>query len=260
MTSTDTERVADVTPHGSRGALSRIVNVARLHVANPVPMFVIPVAITFVIFGVNLAIWAMVASAAGGRSNLEADAFSYNGGVTWIIVFMMVIGVQAVTLTFRFALGFSVTRRDYFAGTLLFFAGMSAVYAVFLATMAALERATDGWGLGGGFFGPWGLADAPIAVVWLVFFAAMLLSFAIGFVVAGIWMRWRAYGLYTFFIVLATLGVAAGWWMTSQSLWGDLFSWLGEQSLTSMSLWSLAATVVCAGLGWGILRHATPRS
>ena len=57
----------------------------RLHATNPWTTLILPWLITLAIFGMNYAIWALVSKAAGG--DLGQDAFSNNGGVTWILVY-----------------------------------------------------------------------------------------------------------------------------------------------------------------------------
>lgn len=241
-------------------APTRIWNVVRLHLANPIPTLVLPWVITGIIFALNLAIWVMVANAAGGVENLEADAFSYNGGISWIIVFMMVVAVQAMNLTFPFALGFAVTRRDFYLGSALYFVLLSLLYSTALTVVATIESATDGWGLGAAFFAPYGLNDEPFAVLWAVYFGLMLLFFFLGAAVATVWVRWKAYGLYAFFIGLAALLVAAGWIITSTESWGDVGQFLTTTPPAALVAWTLPVTAVCAIVGFLFLRRATPKS
>lgn len=240
-------------------APARIWDVVRLHVANPVPTLVVPWLITLAIFGLNLAIWLMVANAAGGVENLEPDAFAYNGGISWIVVFMMVVAVQAMNLTFKFALGFSVTRRDYYLGSVLYFVLLALLYSSGITVIAAVERATDGWGLGAAFFAPWGLADQPLTTVWFLYLMALLLFFFLGAAVATVWVRWGPYGLYTFFIGLAVLIVGAAWLITTTDSWPTVGEFLTETSLVAIAAWTLPVTVLCGVVGHLFLRRSTPR-
>lgn len=65
--------------------------------------------------------------------------------------------MQAINLTFHFALGLGVTRRDYFLGTIVHFATLAASFAVGVPLLAKLEELTDGWGVDGRFFAPGGI-------------------------------------------------------------------------------------------------------
>lgn len=250
----------ELAPATGATAPTRIWNVVRMHVANPVPTLVVPWLITGVIFAVNLAIWLMVANAAGGIDELEPDAFQYNGGISWIVFFMTVVAVQAMNLTFRFALGFSVTRRDFYLGSVLYFVLLSLLYSTGLAVIAGIERATDGWGIGAAFFAPWGLVGQPVATVWFLYLMAMLLFFFLGAAVATVWVRWGAYGLYAFFIGLAVLLVGAAWLITVTESWGDVGAFFTGRSLVAIAAWTAPITALCGVVGHLFLKRATPRA
>lgn len=242
------------------GAPVRILNVVRMHVANPIATLVVPWAITLAIFAINLAIWLMVANAAGGVENLEPDAFQYNGGVSWIVFFMTVVAVQAMNLTFRFALGFSTTRRDFYLGSALYFVLLSLLYATGITVLAGIERATDGWGVSGAFFAPWGLEGEPLATVWFLYLMALLMFFFLGAAVATVWVRWGAYGLYAFFIGLAVLVVGSGWLITASDSWPAVGEFFTSTSLVGLALWTAPLTVLSGIVGFLFLRRATPRA
>lgn len=237
----------------------RVWNVVRLHVANPLPTLVVPWVITLVIFGLTLAIELMVVSVAGGVQNLDPDAFQYNGGISWIAIFMLITAVQAMSLTFRFALGFSVTRRDFYLGSALYFVLLALVYATGITVLAGIERATGGWGIRAAFFAPWGLGDQPLVSLWAAFALVLLLFFFLGAAVATVWVRWKAYGLYTFFLGLAALLVGAGWLITATESWEALFDYLTSHTLLQVTAWTLPVTLICAVVGYLFLRRATPR-
>ncbi|GIG53454.1 ABC transporter permease [Demequina activiva] len=242
------------------GAPTRILSVVRMHIANPIATLVVPWVVTLAIFAINLAIWLMVANAAGGVENLDEGAFQYNGGVSWIVFFMTVVAVQAMNLTFRFALGFSVTRHDFYLGSALYFVMLSLLYSTGITLLAGIERATDGWGVSGAFFAPWGLESEPLATVWLLYLMAMLLFFFLGAAVATVWVRWQAYGLYAFFIGLALLVVGGGWIITATESWAQVGEFFASTSLAGLALWTLPATVLSGVVGFLFLRKATPRA
>ncbi|WP_062135479.1 hypothetical protein [Demequina aestuarii] len=250
----------DISPSRADGAAGRAWSVVRMHVANPVPTLVFPWVITLAIFGINVAIWSMVVSAAGGVENLEADAFQYNGGISWIVVFMMITAVQAMNQAFRFALGFSVTRHDFFIGSASYFVLLSLVYSAGLTVIAGVERATDGWGLRAAFFAPWGLVDQPLGTVGLVYLAALLLAFFLGAAVASVWVRWKTYGLYSFFLGVAVVVVGGLWVVTTTNSWADLWSFLTSTSPAALAGWTAPVTVLCGVIGYLFMRRATPRA
>lgn len=234
-------------------------SVIKMHVANPWTTLIVPWFITAAVFGVNASIWAIVIQAAGGRENLEVGAFTYNGGISWIAIFMMVMAIQAMSLTFRFAIGFSATRRDYYIGTAIYFVLLSLKYVTGIVILAAIERATDGWGIGAAFFAPWGFRELPLATVWFVYLMVMLMFIFLGAAVATTWVRWKQYGLYGFFLVLAVVGVGAGWSITTAGAWPEVAEFFSSTSAIELALWTLPLTLVSASVGYLLLRRATPR-
>lgn len=256
MTATDIRTLRTTKASAPR----RIWNVVRLHVANPSTTLITPWVITAAIFAINLAIWLMVARSAGGVDQIEDGAFTYNGGLTWILFFMLVVGVQAMSRSFQFALGFSVTRHDYYLGSSLFFVLLSLLYSAGMTMFAGIERATGGWGLEAAFFAPWGLKDQSLVLVWFLFFMALLLFFFLGAATATVWVRWQANGLYVFFISLALLLVAAAWGVTATDSWSAVGRFFSTSSLAVVAAWTLPVTILCGVVGYLLLRKAPPRA
>ncbi len=80
----------------------------------------------------------------------------YGGGQQAPIWYFGVVGIQALTLTFPFSQAMSVTRWEFYLGTLLTAALTSAILAVIAVVGGLIEQATDGWGINGWFFAlPW---------------------------------------------------------------------------------------------------------
>lgn len=238
----------------------RVWNAVRLHAANPWPTLIMPWLIFAAIFGLTFAIWYVVTLAAGGPENLDADAFTYNGGVTWVLFFLTVMAVQAMSLTFRFALGLGMTRRDYYLGTVAYLAILASMYAAGIALLAQVERLTNGWGLGGQFFAPWFLADLPAWQLWYVNAVAGLLLAMLGVATGAVWVRWKATGLYLFFGLLTLLLVLVLWLVTVTESWGGLQAYLGSHPPVTVASWTLPATALCGVCGYLLLRRATPRA
>ncbi|HMO11196.1 MAG TPA: hypothetical protein PKB06_06805, partial [Actinotalea sp.] len=223
----------------------RAWNAVRRHVANPWPVLIAPWLIFAAVFALNLAIWRVILTAAGGRENLGGDAFGYSGGASWILFFLAVVAVQAMSLTFRFALGLGMTRRDYYLGTSVFLVLLGLSFATGMTVLAAVERATDGWGLGGRFFTPgpiqgWSLGE----LWWVLVMTAMLFAF-VGVVAATAWVRWKALGLYLVIGGTALLLIGAAWLMTVTESWGPLGTYLGEHSPALSATWTLPVTLAC---------------
>ena len=91
----------------------------------------LPIMIMSFIWLVNYAIWWIIWAATAPADRADAlDDTQYSGGAFYIFVYMLVLGITVIAMTFPFALGYSVTRRDFYLGTSLTFVLLAAGYAI----------------------------------------------------------------------------------------------------------------------------------
>lgn len=255
----------DLTPDVSpRPLRRRLWNVARLHAANPFTILVTPLMVLGIIFLASFVFWWLISLGTAGDAEAVANAsrgMQFSGASMWTFVYMMVAAIQAMNLTFPFALGFGSTRRDFSLGTGLAFIALSAFYALVYSAMGALETLTNGWGLNGTMFNAIYVgADEPWGVRLFNVFAAFLFFFAIGTVFGAIYVRYRARGLALFFVALslALIGVIA--LATVTESWPAVGEFFGALGLTGTYALSLAVSAVAGVAGYLVLQRATPRS
>ena len=240
-------------------ALGRILNVARLHIVTPWTAIGLPWLILGVILLGNVAIWALILANVPEENRAKvSEGFGYSGSSMFIFVYMMVVAVQAISVTFPFALGYGVTRRDYYLGTGVTFIGLAAMYSVGLTILAGLEEATNGWGLNGSMFSTFYYGEAWYERLF-IFFAAFLFFFAVGMAAASIWVRWKANGLVAFFIGLGVLVLGGGALITFTASWVAVGTFFANAGLVGSFAWSLVITVIAAVGGFFVLRRATPK-
>ena len=242
----------------------RLGNVVRLHLANPFTILVTPLMVLGIIFLANWVIWFLVRSAAPTDPESVADVsegLQYSGASMWTFVYMMVVAIMAMNLTFSFALGFGSTRRDFSLGTGLTFVGLSAGWALLYTGLAMIETATNGWGLGGAMFNAFYIGlDQPWGVRLFNAFVAFLFFFAIGSVFGAIYVRYRSRGLILFFLALAVVLIGLVALATLTGSWGAFaeffvaIGWFGGYAL------SLPVSLIAGVAGHLVLRRATPRS
>ncbi|WP_227497236.1 hypothetical protein [Planctomonas psychrotolerans] len=257
-----------VTPSPSRAParlskghpMSRVWNVVRLHLTNTWAMLVTPGIILGVIFLANLAIWVIITRAAGADAPEAIEGTQYSGAALFIFVYMMVVAVQAITVTFPFALGYSVTRRDYYLGTSLLFVLLALAWSIVLAALSLLEEATNGWGLGGHMFTSIYFGNGEVAPRLWIPFAGLLFFFFIGAAVATIYMRWRMNGMIVFWVVSLILVVGLAALVTYTDSWPAVGNWFSTNGVVGVASWSLVPTAVAAVTGFFVLRRATPKN
>ncbi|WP_291040373.1 hypothetical protein [Herbiconiux sp.] len=246
------------------GSGSRVIPVVRLHFVNRFSMLVLPWIILGFIFLVNLAIWWIVMSAVSpdaDRADVQ-EGLQWSGASFYIFVYMMVLGVQAIALTFPFALGFSATRRDFWLGTSLTFVLLSAIYAAGMTVLALIEVATGGWGLGGRMFTAlyFGGDATPWFARFFLFFATFLFFFFVGALAAVIYQRWRVNGMLIFFGALTVALVGGVALITFSESWPAVGAWFVETGASGVVAWSLVPTGLAALVGYAILRRTTPKN
>lgn len=248
----------------ARPLARRLANVVRLHLANPFTIFFTPLLILGLIFLVNWVIWWLIWLAAPSDSesveNVSAG-FQFSGASLWIFIYMMIVAIQAMNLTFPFALGFGSTRRDFSLGSAVTFAGLSAFYALLFMSLAAIESATGGWGVHGAMFNSiYFDLSAPWAVRLFHVFAGFAFFFAIGTVFGAVYVRWRARGLILFFAALTLVLVGGAALATLTGSWGVIGDFFVTIGFTGGFAVGLVIAVVAGVAGHLVLRHATPRS
>ena len=240
--------------------VGRIINVVRLHLANPWTTIFMPWIVLFAVFLANLAIWWIIYTAAGGATDPEVtEGLQYSGATSWIFVYMIVVAAQAMSVTFPFALGFGVTRRDFYLGSAVTFVLLSAMYSIGMTVLSVVEDATNGWGIGGRMFSAVYFGDSWPQRLF-IYFAIFLFFFFVGAAIASIWVRWRATGLTVFFIALGALTVASVALVTFTANWASVGGFFLRAGFIGSFAWSLVLTALAAVTGFVLLRRATPRN
>jgi hypothetical protein len=149
-----------------------------------------------------------------------------------------------------------VRRKNFFLGTTVVGAVLSAIYAFLLSLLSVAEKATGGWGVKLDYFRiPW-LSDVPVAGWAWMMFVLFLNLFFLGLVFAAWHRRFGRTSLFALLaIVITLLGVGAVL-CTYFGRWDDLFGWLRPLSPTELFSWLIAPTALYALLSYLLLRKA----
>lgn len=251
---------ATTTGHPPATPLGRILNVARLHLANPWTTIIIPWMVLGAIFLANLAIWWLIFVSTPESEHTDiSEGLQYSGATSWIFVYMMVVAVQAISITFPFAQGYGVTRRDFYLGSALTFVGLSVMYTAGMTILSILEEVTGGWGFGGRMF-----TAMYFGSDWLqrmfIYFTLFLFFFFVGAAVAAVWVRWKAVGVTAFFVVLGLILIGGAALLALTGSWALVGNFFAGAGLVGSFAWSLVITALAGVTGFFILRGATPRA
>jgi hypothetical protein len=232
--------------------MSRIVSAARLQLAHPLVVLGVPWLVVASSFAINLAIWGL---ADIGR---QPDA-SYTGGLASLYITVVVVFSQTMTQMFPFAMGLSLSRRTYYLGTATAALAQSVAFGVVLTVLDALEDATDGWGVGLQFWAGGGLDVGNPLLQLVVFTVPMLAACSIGMGIGVVFKRWGAPGLYGLSLGTLLLGGGLAILVTWRAGWTELWSWLTDRSVESLTIGLPAVLAVAvAGLTYLGLRRTVP--
>jgi len=233
--------------------MNRVLATARMHLAHPLVILGIPWMVVGISFAINLPIWAL--SDIGEQPGNE----NTTGGLASLYVTVLVVFIQAVTQMFPFAMGVSLSRRVFYAGTALVAAVQALGHGFALTVLDAVEHATGGWGVGLHFWAPGWLDVGNPALQVLVYALPMLGCAFLGIAIGVAYKRWGATGVWT--LTLGTLVLLGGGAVVITGLngWLEVGRWLTDQSVYAYTLLLPAvAAAILAGLSWAGLRRAVP--
>ncbi len=228
--------------------MSRILNVVRLQLVNKQTWVWIPLIVLGGALALSIIIYAMI----------PVEGPKYGGAGQAPLWYFFALGLQALTLTFPFSQALSVTRRDFFVGTMLTAAGGALLLTVVFLLGGWIEDLTHGWGVNGYVFRlPWVWQGGPLAAA-LSYFALALLLFLLGFTGATIYKRAGA-------LAIAVVGVGVGavlvglvFLVTRFGLWPQVIAAIAALGALGLALWGLVAIAVLAGISYLVLRRAIP--
>lgn len=228
--------------------MSRTLNVVRLQLINKQTFIWVPLIVLVGAVIVSVLIYAMI----------PVDTPKYGGGGQAPLWYFFAIGLSAMTLTFPFSQAMSITRREFFLGTMLTAVLGSAFMAVLFIIGGGIELATNGYGVNGYVFHlPWMWEAGPLGA-FVVYFVLALFFFVVGFTGATIYKSWGPVTLtiVSFALVLVLLGLV--FIVTRLELWEQVWIGVIDLGAVGLALWGLVAIGVMAAVSFLAFRRAKP--
>jgi hypothetical protein len=233
------------------GRRRRPLTVARMQLVNLPVQLGMPWLILGLAFAVNLVIFALVPDPPPGEPKVT-------GGLMSIYIFVVVAHLVTMTQVFPFALGLSVTRRDFFTGTALFIVAQSAVQGLLLTLLLALEQATAGWAMGLHFFGIPFVVQPNWVLQWLIYTVPFLLFSFVSILAGTILKRFGQLGMWVASVGLLLLGGIAAVLVTWQQAWPAVGRFFADTPATALFAgYPTILAVVAAAAAYLFLRRAT---
>lgn len=226
----------------------RTFNVIRLQLINKGTFLWYPLMILGAATIISILIYAMI----------PVDTPKYGGGGQAPLWYFFAVGMSAMTLTFPFSQAMSITRREFFFGTMLTAILGSAVMAVLFLIGGGIEMLTDGYGVNGYvFYLPW-LWDAGPLGAFVVFFTLALFFFVVGFTGATIYKSWGQLVLLIVSIGLGLILVGLLFLVTRLDLWNHVGATIMDLGALGLALWGLAITAVLTLVSFLAFRRTIP--
>jgi hypothetical protein len=238
------------------GSWQRIWNVVRLQFANRFSMIALPWIIIGLVFLVNLVIWISIFVS----THEQLEDTKWSGSTFYIFVYFGIAAVQAMNLTFRFALGMSATRRDYYLGTVVAFALQGLLFTAVCTLLSYVEDWTNGFGMSAHMFSNTYFGSGPLWERLFSSFGAFMVFFALGALAGSVFVRWRANGLYALGGIVALGAAASVAAATLSGSWPAIGQWFLEMRAVGVVAWLLIPAAISAVIGFFVLRKAPARA
>lgn len=225
--------------------MHRVASVMRMHSKDIWSWFIVPWLVMLSSFTVNFVI------------SFFMDEPLKTGGLSSIYIYMLVAGIITLAQTFPFALGMSVSRKDYYLGTSAMIILTSVGSAIMLFLLGLIEGWTGAWWSDLYFFNPPYLSDGPLINQFIVSLVILLFMYYSGIVIAAIHKRTGRNGMFIVAAFLLMVSTVLGFLANYFNWYPSIFHWMGEQSAVDYALWMLPFIVLFAVGSYLLLRRAT---
>ncbi|MUK01959.1 hypothetical protein GM708_08430 [Vibrio cholerae] len=217
----------------------RTLNVVRLQFVNTQTFVWIPVLVLAGAWVVTMLIYWIIQGAG-------AEGVKIGGGSQAPLWYFLVVGTQAMTMTFPFSQAMSLTRREFYLGSIVAAAVSGLGMAVVFVLLGLLEQATDGYGINGYFaYLDWVWEAGPLAA-GLTYFVLTMLFFIIGFWFATLYKRFGTARLVLVMIGLGLVLVGLVALVTWRDAWPVVGEWILDSGSLGLTLWALLLCVLLA--------------
>ena len=228
--------------------MSRTLNVVRLQLINKQTFIWVPLIVLASAVLVSVLIYAMI----------PGNAPKYGGGGQAPLWVFFAVGLSAMTLTFPFSQAMSITRREFFVGTMITAILGSVFMGVLFLIGGAIEMLTDGYGINGYVFHlPWLWEAGPLGA-FIVYFTLALFFFVVGFTGATIYKSWGPVVVTVVGIGLALVLIGLVFLVTRLEIWDQVWQSVGDLGALGLALWGLVVVAVLSLVSFLAFRRAKP--
>ncbi len=181
---------------------------------------------------------------------------SFTVGISYLVIYMLVMGILVVTQTFPYMIGMSIRRTDYFFGTVVMAVAVNICYAVMLLILTIMEKVTNGFGLNMRFFHFPYLNDGTILEQLTIYVILLLHFFFLGFLLSSLGYRYGKKGMFitAFLVILITSLLSV--FITYQGYWMNISNWFASRTAVEVAYWLMIPTLIYIFVPYKLLRRA----
>lgn len=215
---------------------SRTLNVVRLQYINKVTYIWMPLLILAAAWVVSILVFAMVPS----------DQPKYGGGSQAPLWALLAVGIQAMTLSFPFSQAMSLTRREFYIGTLAAASLTGIMLSTVFVLIGLVEQATNGYGVNGYFAYLPAVWQSGWLGAWFTYLVVTMFLFVIGFWGATIFKRWGTIAVTAVMSGIGLILVGIVFVITRLEAWPATWTWLVETGPLGLALWAVPLIALMA--------------
>lgn len=228
--------------------MRRTLNVIRLQMINKETFVWTPLIILVGATLLSILVYAMI----------PGDEPKYGGAGQAPLWYFVAIGIAAMIYTFPFSQALSITRREFFLGTMVTAVLSSAFMGVLFLIGGGIEVATRGYGFNGYvFYLDWLWEAGPVGA-FVVYFTLALFLFVTGFTGATIFKSWGLAVLTITWVAVALLLLGLAFLATRLDAWGAVWTAIIDLGALGLALWGLVITAALMAVSFLAFRRATP--
>ncbi|WP_110588120.1 hypothetical protein [Microbacterium suaedae] len=226
---------------------SRTLKVVRLHLMNTQSLVWVPLMILAIAAIISALIFAMI----------PGDGVKVAGAGNAPMWYFLALGIQAMTLSFPFSQAMSITRREFFLGTMIVGAIGAAMMATIFLLLAGVEVLTNGYGVNGRVAYLEWIFEPGWVSAWLSYFTATIFLFVVGFWAAVIYRRFGWFAVTAVFALLGLALIIGLFVITRTESWPAVMTWFADVGAFVITLIGLAVAAVTATGAYATLRRTT---
>lgn len=234
----------------------RIFNVMRMQFVAKTWLIYTPIYMIVTSFLITLAI-VLIMNTAGVSTDDINKGLAYSWAILVPMWYLPSAVIIAINPTIHVAYAMSVSRREFYLGTLLAFVFTAIFQAAVLTLFGIVEKLTHGYGLNMRFVDSSMYYNKSLLETFMISTLLYFSIMAIFTAIAVIYLRWKTTGVLVSIGILIVILLGAIY-LIAISDWRSTLAWIVEQTAQAF-LWIGLFGAIAMIIGYLVVRRATPK-